>query len=170
MAISRVPQVSRRRGITILWLAGFLGLLLCLTWLLDWSESTRKVDRLLHDSWVRIHQRDAPDDIVIAAIDPKSLRALGRWPWPRNLQALMYEQLERIGASAVVIDVLYTEASDRIRSDSTLAAAIDNLSLSILPVLTEGQSGSGNGVTLPCLLYTSPSPRDGLLSRMPSSA
>ena len=26
------------------------------------------------------------------------------------------------------------------------------------------------GVSFPCLLYTSPSPRDGLLSRMPSSA
>ena len=26
------------------------------------------------------------------------------------------------------------------------------------------------GLTKPCLLYTSPSPRDGLLSRMPSSA
>ena len=26
------------------------------------------------------------------------------------------------------------------------------------------------GTTYPCLLYTSPSPRDGLLSRMPSSA
>ena len=26
------------------------------------------------------------------------------------------------------------------------------------------------GVPVPCLLYTSPSPRDGLLSRMPSSA
>ena len=26
------------------------------------------------------------------------------------------------------------------------------------------------GVTIGCLLYTSPSPRDGLLSRMPSSA
>ena len=26
------------------------------------------------------------------------------------------------------------------------------------------------GVALTCLLYTSPSPRDGLLSRMPSSA
>ena len=25
-------------------------------------------------------------------------------------------------------------------------------------------------IMLPCLLYTSPSPRDGLLSRMPSSA
>ena len=37
--------------------------------------------------------------------------------------------------------------------------------------------GLGNGRTyshlrevFPCLLYTSPSPRDGLLSRMPSSA
>mgnify|MGYP003311936209 CR=1 FL=1 len=27
-----------------------------------------------------------------------------------------------------------------------------------------------NGITYNCLLYTSPSPRDGLLSRMPSSA
>ena len=29
---------------------------------------------------------------------------------------------------------------------------------------------SGDVVNLSCLLYTSPSPRDGLLSRMPSSA
>src|SRR5665647_3713056 len=28
----------------------------------------------------------------------------------------------------------------------------------------------GNGYSYSCLLYTSPSPRDGLLSRMPSSA
>ena len=28
----------------------------------------------------------------------------------------------------------------------------------------------GDGVNIACLLYTSPSPRDGLLSRMPSSA
>ena len=30
--------------------------------------------------------------------------------------------------------------------------------------------GVFNGCTYTCLLYTSPSPRDGLLSRMPSSA
>ena len=33
-----------------------------------------------------------------------------------------------------------------------------------------GDSIAVNGVCLTCLLYTSPSPRDGLLSRMPSSA
>jgi len=146
MAITRV---SRRSGITILWLFVFLCLLLCLTWLLDWSESTRKVDRLLHDSWVRIHQRAAPDDIVIAAIDPKSLSELGRWPWPRNLQALMFEQLKRNEAKAVVIDILYTEQSDRVANDSKLSRAVGGLSLSILPVLTEGRSRSGSGVTLP---------------------
>ena len=31
-------------------------------------------------------------------------------------------------------------------------------------------SGAGYGAGYGCLLYTSPSPRDGLLSRMPSSA
>ena len=41
-------------------------------------------------------------------------------------------------------------------------------------VVTVGTIGGTNRVTMhqthPCLLYTSPSPRDGLLSRMPSSA
>ena len=35
---------------------------------------------------------------------------------------------------------------------------------------TLGQVNAGATVTATCLLYTSPSPRDGLLSRMPSSA
>ena len=30
--------------------------------------------------------------------------------------------------------------------------------------------GGGSSMLMSCLLYTSPSPRDGLLSRMPSSA
>ena len=32
------------------------------------------------------------------------------------------------------------------------------------------ESGADNEQIVACLLYTSPSPRDGLLSRMPSSA
>ena len=41
----------------------------------------------------------------------------------------------------------------------------------IKPIIKIPQgSGDGGGITNTCLLYTSPSPRDGLLSRMPSSA
>ena len=37
--------------------------------------------------------------------------------------------------------------------------------------MMEGLSGlTGGKLDMGCLLYTSPSPRDGLLSRMPSSA
>ena len=38
------------------------------------------------------------------------------------------------------------------------------------PGVTTAASGPGTLNLLTCLLYTSPSPRDGLLSRMPSSA
>ena len=39
-------------------------------------------------------------------------------------------------------------------------------------IFPEGEIVGGRRVfeNIPCLLYTSPSPRDGLLSRMPSSA
>ena len=36
--------------------------------------------------------------------------------------------------------------------------------------LEAGQTWTAPADRIPCLLYTSPSPRDGLLSRMPSSA
>ncbi len=39
-----------------------------------------------------------------------------------------------------------------------------------LPELAELMRGASDGLPYDCLLYTSPSPRDGLLSRMPSSA
>ena len=55
-------------------------------------------------------------------------------------------------------------------------AAVDDLTLRIATgefFSLLGPSGCGKTTTLrliACLLYTSPSPRDGLLSRMPSSA
>ena len=40
-----------------------------------------------------------------------------------------------------------------------------------IPARTAAETTTrGNAVSCGCLLYTSPSPRDGLLSRMPSSA
>ena len=37
-------------------------------------------------------------------------------------------------------------------------------------IIEHGGSGASTAAPIACLLYTSPSPRDGLLSRMPSSA
>lgn len=126
-----------QRRITLLGLLVFFCTLLFLVWLLQWSEATHKVDRLLHDSWVRSHQRSVPEDVVIAAIDSSSLAQLGRWPWSRDTQAQLFEQLKLMDVRAVVVDLLYVEPSVP-GEDSRLAQAIGSHPISILPVLTEG--------------------------------
>lgn len=126
-----------QRRITLWGLLGFFCTLLFLVWFLHWSAATHKVDRLLHDSWVRAYQRDVPQDVVIAAIDSESLAELGRWPWSRDLQAQLFEQLKLLDVRAVVVDLLYVEPSIR-SEDKRLADAIGSHPVSILPVLTEG--------------------------------
>ena len=56
---------------------------------------------------------------------------------------------------------------------ASLAATAEPLPLAAIPSTTTSQNPRAadvSGPSPPCLLYTSPSPRDGLLSRMPSSA
>lgn len=126
-----------QRRITLLGLLVFFCTLLFFVWLLQWSEATHKVDRLLHDNWVRAYQREVPEDVVIAAIDSLSLAEVGRWPWTRDKQAQLFEQLKLMDVRAVVVDLLYIEPS-RVAEDTRLANAIGSHPISILPVLTEG--------------------------------
>ena len=66
---------------------------------------------------------------------------------------------------------------DELLSKYNHVLGLDNISLDIKEhsiQVVMGLSGSGKSTLIrhinSCLLYTSPSPRDGLLSRMPSSA
>ena len=113
-------------------------LLLAISYGLHWGGFTVNVDRLIHDSWVRIHQREAPKDIVIVGIDSGSLEKFGRWPWPRDLQAAFYRKLAKLGVKATVIDILYVEPDNEPAADKDLAAAIAELPIAVLPVHTEG--------------------------------
>ena len=54
---------------------------------------------------------------------------------------------------------------EEVTNDIPAKVAIGEADASLLPVSPDLSLSDGN-----CLLYTSPSPRDGLLSRMPSSA
>ena len=54
------------------------------------------------------------------------------------------------------------------RSMPEVAMPSSKLKASVAKVLED--EGYISGFSVSCLLYTSPSPRDGLLSRMPSSA
>ncbi len=50
---------------------------------------------------------DAP--VKIMAIDEKSLREVGQWPWPRALHAQLVRQLKAYGVKCVFYDVFFPE-------------------------------------------------------------
>ena len=52
-----------------------------------------------------------PDkDIAVIAIDDASIATLGRWPWPRDYHAALFEKLSKAGADAIGFTVLLSEA------------------------------------------------------------
>ena len=81
----------------------------------------------------------------------------------------MPHQMQRAAEEAVARD---QEAMTLHRDTQaqTAAARLHLPSMPHIPVLNLLRGVDGAGQYLPCLLYTSPSPRDATLSRMPSSA
>ena len=66
---------------------------------------------LTFDSYQRLQPRvyDAAAPVTIAAIDEKSLDAVGQWPWSRATLARIADRLTQLGAAAVAFDVLFAE-------------------------------------------------------------
>ncbi len=48
-------------------------------------------------------------EVVVVAIDRASIEALGRWPWKRNITALLTESLFTLGATNVGFDIGFME-------------------------------------------------------------
>ena len=68
------------------------------------------------------------DDIVIVDIDDASLRALGRWPWPRDRLAQLVDTLfDDDHAAALGIDLVLAEPDDQARTVRDALAALTQL-------------------------------------------
>ena len=63
---------------------------------------------------------------------------------------------------------LYSHEEHKINENNLLEKNIEGYQK--LKISKDGFLSTNSDLDLNCLLYTSPSPRDGLLSRMPSSA
>ncbi|HEY7532178.1 MAG TPA: adenylate/guanylate cyclase domain-containing protein [Nitrospiraceae bacterium] len=94
-------------------LAIWLGLavtagLACLSWLAP--NFVVRLDNTALDFQFRIRGERTPgQDVVLVLIDEKSLKEMGRWPWPRNKQAILLDRIAD-GAPAVVgLDIIYAE-------------------------------------------------------------
>jgi adenylate cyclase len=64
-----------------------------------------------YDFRVRIRGASEPlREVVVAAIDEKSLDAEGRWPWPRSKIAALVDALSEGGARVIAFDVAFAES------------------------------------------------------------
>jgi CHASE2 domain-containing sensor protein len=85
-----------------------------------------RLDGVFYDAAMVSRQRVANPDVVIVAIDDRSLSEIGRWPWDRAVHAALLERLTELGASVIAMDVMFHEpAADKPAGDAALAAAIE---------------------------------------------
>lgn len=135
----RLRRALQRRGQWLLLSSGMLLLVAVLTVTLPLP----RIDRMLQDN-ERAHVRQPmSDEIVIVAIDDKSLEAIGRWPWRRALHA---EVLRRIAAGqprCIGLDVLMSESDTQYPGDdAVLANGIADSGCVVLPMALQQVRGS----------------------------
>ena len=76
----------------------------------------------IYDTLLKSAPRGEPSTVpVIVAIDEKSLRQYGQWPWPRYRVATLVDKLRELGALSIGLDILFAEddrtSIDAIRKD-----------------------------------------------------
>ena len=76
-----------------------------------------------YDIRLRTLKSVRPSHVTIAAIDERSLAALGRWPWSRTVHARLAERLDQLGAKVVAFDMFFPERESP-RADAQFARAI----------------------------------------------
>lgn len=124
----------------------FVGLVITLTFVaFANSDLMQSLERSAYDFGVRSSSRIPSDKIAVIAIDDQSIANIGRWPWPRDMQARIQDILTQGGAKAIGQTVFFLEPQldpglQFIRelkasfADSSLAAApemIDQLEATI---------------------------------------
>lgn len=108
----------------------FTGLLISFVFMfLAQNELIQGLERAAYDLGVSASQRHPGDQIVIIAIDDQSLDNLGRWPWPRDIQANMIDKLSAAGARVIGNTILMSEAQTAPKSIENLITYIDSAGL-----------------------------------------
>jgi adenylate cyclase len=106
MAPKRVNIVEWKSTI----LPGALALLAVLGLQLAGIGALTRVGQLVFDSYVRAEPRKyQPAPVRVVDIDEASIRRFGQWPWPRTEIARLIQQLGNAGASAVALDIVFSE-------------------------------------------------------------
>jgi serine/threonine-protein kinase len=59
------------------------------------------IERWAYDQGVKMSSKAPSDRIAVIAIDDASIANIGRWPWPREVQAKLIDQLSAAKAKVI---------------------------------------------------------------------
>ena len=106
-------------------------LVLCVLALVLATGAHKALQHAIGDARFGWFARQATGDIVLVAIDPRSIEEIGVWPWPRTLHAQLIDRLEGAGASDIAFDVDFSSPSTP-ASDQAFAEALQKASGSVV--------------------------------------
>jgi diguanylate cyclase (GGDEF)-like protein/PAS domain S-box-containing protein len=125
-SMKRLLTVPRHRPFLL------VGLLVAALYLGGWFD---KIERDLIDLRAHLHARPASGELVVVAIDPASLQALNRWPWPRRYHAEVLKRLLADGARRVAFDIDFSSPStpedDRALAEVLATTGPDRVALAV---------------------------------------
>jgi len=108
--------------------------------LIGFGELAEDVLRSTRNS---LHKHKASGDIVLVTFDDKSLKEVGRWPWPRSKYAEIVDKLSAAGTDRIFFD-LVMDTPTTSKDDGILEEALKrsgNVTIAALP--TSGTDTTG---------------------------
>ena len=130
MSLKRAKQITIFLGITVTFLVVALYYMQ-----IDFIESFEARTYDMRQQSIR-HSISPDKDIVIIAIDDKSVAELGRFPWSREFFADFIDYASQSKAKAILLDVIFPE-DQSIYIDRRLALSIKNSGITTLPTAFE---------------------------------
>lgn len=116
-------------------------------WIATANQRLAPLDNRIYDQALGLIAPPVDDRILIVEIDEPSLRALGRWPWPRSEHARLLEALYGQKPTAVGYSVLFLDESI---DDARLAEAMRAVAPVYLAALVDRDAaGAVTGVQTP---------------------
>lgn len=100
------------------------------------------LNHLVQDLGLRSLARPPHPDIVVIAVDDRSITSIGRWPWRRALHAQLVDVVSAQNPKAIGLDILFSEPDlDYPLDDALLAQTLARSQRVVLPVLQRNQAG-----------------------------
>jgi adenylate cyclase len=123
------------------------------------------------DTWQRAAPRlaDPSFPAKVVAIDEKSLKQFGQWPWNRSVVADLVSRIRGAGAKSIALDLVFAEAdrfpagpdTSQLSSDDRLAAAVSS-SRAVLAIVGDARGSVSVPAPKAALAATGTDPRSSI--------